>query len=493
LVIVGVRAGESARALAALMSGVAIVSLAFCIWSTVHYPTVAFYELPARAWEFGLGGLLACVRLPKLGAGVWITVGWMGLAAILAPAYFLGGDSNFPGWLATIPVLGTVAALAAGAALPRQGHCLLLDARPMQYIGARSYSWYLWHWPFLVFSIAIGPAIPVAARLIVGAVSLGAAAVTYRFLEQPVRHSPQLARRTGLSLGLAGTTAVGAAGLAVLILRLGDHLASRPAMRPIVAAVDDVADVTRTECVSLGESTEVRTCTFGDAASPTEIALFGDSHALQWFNALERLARESGWRLVTVVKPGCAASDIKPPVRQTAVCEAWRAKALETLIMRHPALVVAGSFTSRFGQAKSAQSDPGLKRLLLGTRVMLDQLTRAGLNVALLRDTPLPPFHVPTCLARSALHRWLSRESCDFDRDAALSPRVFEAEKRATAGMPGVHILDLTDQICPAQVCPASLNNVIIYRDETHLTGTFAGSLAPTMRRRLTAVLASSG
>ena len=59
--------------------------------------------------------------------------------------------------------------------------------------------------------------------------------------------------------------------------------------------------------------------------------------------------------------------------------------------------------------------------------------------------------------------------------------------------MPGVHILDLTDQICPAPVCPAILHNVLIYRDRTHLTGTFAGSLAPTMGRRLTAVLASSG
>jgi len=120
-------------------------------------------------------------------------------------------------------------------------------------------------------------------------------------------------------------------------------------------------------------------------------------------------------------------------------------------------------------------------------------LTRAGLNVALLRDTPLPPFDVPTCLARSTLHHWLGAGSCEFDRDAALSPRVFAAEKRATDGMPGVHILDLTDQICPARVCPVILHNVIVYRDRTHLTGTFAGSLAPTMGRRLTEVLASSG
>jgi hypothetical protein len=437
--------------------------------------------------------LLACAGLPKLGAVAWTAVGWMGLAAILATAVILQDDSGFPGWVATIPALGTVAVLAAGAALPRRGVCILLDSRPMQYIGARSYSWYLWHWPFIVFAVAIAPGIPVAAKLVIGAVSLAAAALTYRFLEQPVRHNAQLARRTPLSLVLAGTTALSAAAVAMLIIRLGDHLASRPSIRPIVAAGSDIADMAREKCVSLGASTDVRTCTFGDSASSTEIVLFGDSHALQWFNALERLARESRWRLVTVIKPGCAASDIEPAIRSAVVCDAWRAKALETIITRHPALVVAGSFTSRFGQAKSAQSDPGLKRLTLGTRAMLDPLTRAGLNVALLRDTPLPPFDVPTCLARSILHHWLGAGSCEFDRDAALSPRVFAAEKGATDGMPGVHILDLTDQICPAQVCPAVLHNVLIYRDRTHLTGTFAASLAPTMGRRLTAVLASSG
>jgi peptidoglycan/LPS O-acetylase OafA/YrhL len=492
LVMVGIRSGATSRPLTVLMSAVTVVSLVFCIWATAHHPTMAFYELPARAWEFAFGGLLACATLPRLGTVTWTTVGWIGLGAILAPAYLLQDDSGFPGWRATIPALGAVAVLAAGAALPRRGVGVLLNWRPMQYIGARSYSWYLWHWPFIVLSAAIAPAIPVAARVVVGVAALGAAALSYRFVEQPVRHNPALSRRTALSLALAGTTALGAAAMALLVMRLGDVLASRPAIRPIAAASIDVADLSREQCVSLGQSTEARTCTFGDPASRTEIVLFGDSHALQWFNALERLARESGWRLVTVIKPGCAASDIQPLRRSAAVCEAWRARALETIIARHPALVIAGSFTSRFGRAVGAQSDPGLEQLTLGTHAMLEQLTRAGLNVALLRDTPLPPFDVPTCLARSAVDRWLGGGSCEFDRDAALSLRVFDAEKRAAAGMPGVYLLDLTDQICPAPLCPATLHDVIIYRDRTHLTGTFAGSLAPTMRQRLTAVIPAS-
>jgi peptidoglycan/LPS O-acetylase OafA/YrhL len=493
LIILGLRIGESTRALAALLTGVTTLSLVFCIWSTFHRPTLAFYELPARAWEFGLGGLLTLASLPKLGRAIWTIVGWSGLLGILLPAFFIADGSGFPGWLATIPALGTAAVLAAGSALPRHGVCVLLDWRPMQYLGARSYSWYLWHWPFVVFSVAITPAIPVVGRVIVAAGSLGAAALTYRFLERPIRQNPQLAARTALSLGLAAGTAVGAAAIAWLAVPFANRMAHEPSMKGITAAIADIADMPRDPCVSLGRSTEVRTCIFGDPTSSTDVVLFGDSHAIQWFNALQLVARQANWRLVTVVKSGCSASDIGANTGAEAdTCRRWRAKALQTISTLRPALVFAGSFTAGFGRAKNEWSDPGLERLTLGTRATLDPLTRAGLSVVLFRDTPLPPFNVPTCLARSALHPWFGLHSCEFDRATALSSSVFDAEKTAAAGMPRVHFLDLTDEFCRADVCPPILHNMIVYRDENHLTGTFASSLAPAVAARLTAALASS-
>jgi peptidoglycan/LPS O-acetylase OafA/YrhL len=493
LLILGLRLGESARALAPLLTGVTILSLCFCIWSTFRYPTLAFYELPARAWEFGIGGLLTLASLPKLGRAAWTIVGWSGLSAILLPAFFIEDGSGFPGWLATIPALGTAVVLAAGTALPRRGVCMLLDCRPMQYLGARSYSWYLWHWPFIVFSAAITPAIPVVGRVIVAAGSLGAAALTYQFLERPIRHNPQLAARTALSLGLAAGTAIGAAAIAWLAVPFADRLAHEPAMSPITAAVADIADMPRKQCVSLGRSTEVRTCIFGDPTSSTDVVLFGDSHAIQWFNALQLVARQAHWRLVTVVKSGCAASDIgADTIAEADVCRRWRAKAFQTIATLRPELVFAGSFTAVFGRRDDGWPYRRLDRLTLGTKATLDQLTRAGLSVVLFRDTPLPPFNVPTCLARSALHPWFGLHSCGFDRATAVSSSVFDAEKTAAAGMPRVHFLDLTDQLCRTSVCPAILNNMIVYRDQSHLTGTFASSLAPAVAARLTAMPASS-
>ena len=493
LLLLGLRIGKSTRALAALLTAVTILSLGFCVWSTFHYPTLAFYELPARAWEFGLGGLLTLASLPKLGRAAWTIVGWSGLAAILLPAFFIADGSQFPGWLATIPALGTAGVLAAGTALPHRGVCVLLDRQPMQYMGARSYSWYLWHWPFIVFSAAIFPAIPVVGRVIVAAGSLGAAALTYRFLERPIRLNPQLAARTALSLGLAAGTAVGAAAIAWLAVPFADRMAHEPAMRQITAALADIADMPRKQCVGLGLSTEVRTCIFGDPTSSTDVVLFGDSHAIEWFNAVHLVARQAHWRLVTVVKSGCAASDIgADTVAEADVCRTWRAKAFQTIATLRPALVFAASFTAVFGRTNNRLLDPRLERLTLGTRATLDQLTQAGLRVVLFRDTPLPPFNVPTCVARSAVHPWFGLRSCGFDRATAVSSSVFAAEKTAAAGMPRVHFLDLTDEFCPAAVCPAILHDMIVYRDQNHLTGTFASSLAPAVAARLAAVLPPS-
>src|SRR4029077_11066499 len=126
----------------------------------------------------------------------------------------------------------------------------------------------------------------------------------------------------------------------------------------------DVADLPRERCVSLGQSSEVRSCIFGDPASLTEVLLYGDSHALPGFDAIKRVARESHWRLVTVLKSGCAAIEVEAPIAaRTAVCKAWRARAQGVIIARHPALVIAASFTSRFGGARSPQADAQLTQL----------------------------------------------------------------------------------------------------------------------------------
>ena len=494
LLLLGLRFVRSRIALAAVLSVVALGSIATCVWATAFRNTFAFYELPPRAWEFAAGGLLAlrpALNRPKSTA-LWVVAGFGGFVTVLAAAVLVPAGRGFPGSLALIPVAGTLAMLAAGRELPHGGVSVLLEARPFQYLGARSYSWYLWHWPFIVFLAAVAPGVSVFGKTLAAAGSLLAAALTFRLLERPVRQNEYLIARPALCLCAAvGAAVVGAAATSA-VTRYADVEAKGSAMMPITSAIADVADLPREQCVSLGQSVAVKTCGFGDQSARDVVVLFGDSHAMQWFNPLNAVAKARHWRLVTVVKSGCAASDIEPISASVtdAICKAWRFEALRQIAALKPSVVLVASFTGSLGRQTPGDSDAWRLRLQEGTRRTFAALDGAGLRVVALRDTPMPPFDVPTCLARAAFHAWFSARACDFDLAASQNPAAYGVEQDAARGLHGIRFLDLTDQICVSPVCSAVQNHVIAYRDDNHLTGTFAASLSQQLGMRLDALAA---
>ena len=143
----------SRRALGGVMAVMWIVSLGLCVWWTSRTQPNAFFLLPARAWELLTGAGLAfiggtVVAVPKRLRGL---VGWAGLAVIVVSAVLLDGSSMWPGWLAVLPVVATAAVINAGDGNLR-GPFALLRARPLQWVGARSYAIYLWHFPILILA-----------------------------------------------------------------------------------------------------------------------------------------------------------------------------------------------------------------------------------------------------------------------------------------------------------------------------------------------------
>jgi peptidoglycan/LPS O-acetylase OafA/YrhL len=494
LILLGLRWWRSQKALLAILSGLTIISLGTGVWFTAGGGTFAFYELPARAWEFGIGGL--AVLLPhgtlKMPFGGWLALGWLGVVAILGSAHFIPGDANFPGWIALVPVAGTVAALIAGAERPSHGIGVVLGSAPVQALGRLSYSWYLWHWPFLVFSAALLPNISIVGKTAAAAASLVFAGVSYRFVEDPIRFHPSLLMRPALSLYLAAAVTLFSLGAAFLAMWFAVRLANEPEMRTITAAIGDIARMPRQQCVSLGQSPEAKTCTFGDASSRTHIVLFGDSHAIQWFNPLERIAESHGWKLTTMVKSACPAIDIIPPrssAGAAAICASWRVEALERIVALRPSIVFTGNATNYLGHANNLAIRFSLDELRDGTRRTLETLTAKGIRVAVVRDTPYFTYDVPTCLARSVRHSWYPGGSCQTDRFTALSAAVFESEKAGAHGLPNVHFVDLTERLCQRDVCGTVQGGAVIYRDNNHLTGSFADRLMPALEAELLAIL----
>ena len=187
---------------AGALAGVA--SLVTSILITKGHPGAGYYLPYSRFWEISAGALLALAgsrvdKIPNLARAVG---GWIGLVAIITSAVIFSESTVFPGYAALLPVVATVFVLVAGSA--KFGPVSLLSLEPMQSLGARSYSLYLWHWPLLVLiearfgtPSAWGKAWIVVAALVLSAIS-------YRAIEQPVRHNTWLSANSVRSLGAAG-------------------------------------------------------------------------------------------------------------------------------------------------------------------------------------------------------------------------------------------------------------------------------------------------
>lgn len=207
---------------------IAAASLAYSIVMTGLDYQVAYFSTFARVWEFAIGGLVAL--LPLRIPGRWADVAlWLGLAAIAGAIFGIRDATAFPGVLALLPVLGTVAIIVAShEGVPGSARALV-NLRPVQWLGAISYALYLWHWPVLLFApLAIGVPSPTWFMVILLSGAVVLAWATTRFVENPVRRIPlvdpgfRVPRRliaAGVAGGLLLTVGLSTAGAAAELER----------------------------------------------------------------------------------------------------------------------------------------------------------------------------------------------------------------------------------------------------------------------------------
>ena len=182
------------------------VSLAWSVIQTKSNATWAYFSPLTRAWELALGALVAV--LATVAARVrpsWLIelLSLCGIAGIMVSALVLNSSTHYPGSAVALPVISTALLIAAGCANQRTLVGRALALRPMQWIGARSYSLYLWHWPFLIIAAEyLGNELSATQNAGLLLLALAATAITYRLIENPVRHARALARHTGLTLAV---------------------------------------------------------------------------------------------------------------------------------------------------------------------------------------------------------------------------------------------------------------------------------------------------
>ncbi|MFS8201785.1 acyltransferase family protein [Streptomyces sp. CWNU-52B] len=477
----------------------------------------AYFGSLTRAWELGVGALLAlaAVRLTRLPAALAAPLTWLGLACVALSAVWYDDETPFPGHHALLPVAGTVLVLAGGCTPTPYGAGRLLGWRPLVWLGGLSYGWYLWHWPLLVIApAALGrpdgtAGVPLALGL--SAAALGLAWLTLRLVENPVRfHRAFRGRpRRALVLGAALSAAASALSLTATAVpptievgapapalartlsdapdpraRLAGLLASSPTALPsnlappLPKVKSTLSAVYRDGCHVDYAATTARPCVYGDRTSSRTVVLFGDSHAAQWFPALRRLAATRGWRLVSMTKASCKVADVTT-VRSHqayAACDSWRADAVARIKELRPDLVVVSS--SDAGDPLRPAADL-LRQWTAGYESTFRALRASGARVAALVDTPWPKGDPVDCAADNSLQlRACADHLPDAVRDATRG-----AALRAAASTTAVTAVDPTPWLCAPRtgVCPVVVADTAVYRDDSHLSEAYAEALAPVL------------
>ena len=503
-----VRARDGHAVVIAALAAIAAASFALAVHQTGASPEQAYFSALARAWELAAGGLLAVVLIGRrLSGGFATAAAWTGTGAILASALLLDADTPMPGVPALLPVLGAIALLAAGTSVRAAAPTRMLATGPARFVGRISYAWYIWHWPALVFaSEAWGP-LSVGEGVAVTLASLVPTLFTHRWIEEPLRRSkahlrrprailyaaiagPAIAVASGVALsGVASSAAVLPASAvegAGQLARTGEIQPSATALRPRPEdASDDRGRSYADGCLVDERAVTSPPCVYGERRSKDTVVLFGDSHAMQLFPALEKVAARRGWRLVQLTKAGCppAAVRVVSPLtrRDYPQCERWRAHALARIDQERPLIVVAaGSAHHQVFSGRSRLKGGAAARALgAGYPPVLRRLRASAEHAVMVSDPPRPPIDVPECVSESL--RELRR--CAFPRGAAVEDS--ETVSVPALSVRGVLVLDPTVEFCLAETCPSVIGGVLVYRNSGHVTASFAATLAPWLARRL--------
>ena len=478
------------------LGAVCLVSFAVSLWLMSVAQPWAFFGSPARAWEFAFGGAVWLMRAP---APHWRRLGTLlavaGIGGILAAATGFDRYTPFPGTAVLLPVVGTGMLLYAGQHFSGSRPLELLALSPMQFVGRLSYSWYLWHWPILLFAVAVFGELALGSRVLAMVVALVLALLSHVLLERPVRYSKYLASRPVTTiLGAAAVIVIGlcAAGLwrSAVIKGLAD-----PEQRPFAAARAG-ARVYEDGCHLSLFQTVSPTCAYGDTASATQIILFGDSHAAHWFPALQEVSRRKGWRLASLSKSSCPSADVyayaESLKRVYHECLAWREGTIERIIRERPAAVVLSN-ASFYGDtaATGRAALVGREAWNRGLAKTVARFVDSGLKVVLLVDPPRPGVDIPVCLSRAA---WRNQrpDACTISREKALRGHIRTDEAAFARRTSGVSAVDVTDVLCDVSRCPPVARGTIVYRDTNHLSVAYSRMLADELQRPLEAVVSGA-
>ncbi len=469
------RRGHDGRGVAPVLGLLALASLALSQWSVTHAPNAGFYLAPGRAWELLAGALVAL--LPASGrtsaSRLRHVPGLAGLGLIGASALLFSNISPFPGLLALVPVGGTLLVLRHGTADTLTGR--VLSHRVPRGIGLISYSAYLWHQPLFAFARAQSAAPPSMTEMgLLAALSLVLGALSWRWVEQPFRRqgTPPLRRLAAVFIAaLAGMALLGGAGL---VLHRGAGFPDRP------AAAGTMGQIEQRVALNFGLGPECEDAfTLSPACATSrkpDTLLWGDSFAMHLAPGLRAGPHPLDLRQHTISScapllemgvTGLGRFYNETELRNCMVFNrqvmAWlrTRPGIRTVVLASPFTMFADLVVRSDGS--TAPPAPGTVAAALLRTVTAIRAT--GARVVVISPPPTDGSNLGQCLARS-LRDGVGANPCDFP--LARAHDYPDALMRLIS--PQVPVIRLDAMLCPHGTCETRHGNVILYRDDAHIS-----------------------
>ena len=240
-------------------------------------------------------------------------------------------------------------------------------------------------------------------------------------------------------------------------------------------------------CEQNQEDAEALRCDFGDPDGEITVAMVGDSKILQWQSAAATLARENSWQVRSYTKSNCGLhaglqTNHGAPYLN---CRAWNADVLADLIADPPDVVLVSNYVNT-ALDLTADLDQTQAAMVDALATSWRQLQEAGSAVVVVLDNPSPGEQtVYECVAAHLN----DMRPCGFDQAEGIARSGQPAQLAAVDRVPGVRTVDLTDYICPDQVCVPVIGNVLIYRQGSHLTDSYVRTLTDPLGRQLVPIV----
>jgi peptidoglycan/LPS O-acetylase OafA/YrhL len=526
----GVRfwSGERWNALFAVVVAVSILSLVFSIVYTQTNAAQAYFVTFTRMWEFGAGAVLAL--LPRLRpTKAWLSnlLGYGGIAIVLGCGYFYDKATPFPGSAAVLPVVGTMAIILASHRARWYDAGRVLSLRPVSFIGDISYSLYLWHWPLIIIAPFVpGWGLSTINRLVLFALCFVIAWLTKKFVEDPTRAFTPLVKRrprfTFVSMIAAMAVVTLVVGVTSVVQQpkydaaaaqlrstletppdcfgaasgLTDGLApiefcSNPELQDQIIPSPGFGNADRPqhpECLVTLNDARLTSCEFGDTTSDAapRVAVIGDSHAYALLDPIIEMAETNGWHLTTYLKGACpwSTTPIAGGDAFAASCADWRSNLDEELAsVAGYDVIFTAALADHTLDADGSAAAAETAGFVEAWSPQLEQAT----PVVTLVDNPSWETDPNKCLRIS------DAASCTESRDDGLGevdPLASAATELAAGGL-DVTLLDFSETYC-ADDCFPVIGGANVYRDQDHLTRTFAFTLAPFIESAIDAALVRS-